>query len=71
MAPALRMNLTLSIHGRQGDPLLKGPCEIFFYLLQKCCPTNPFPILEPQNPLIDEFYVVQNPRTTDFKAPKL
>ena len=35
------------------------------------CPTSPFTILEPQNPWIDEFYVVQKRRATDFKAPKL
>ena len=34
-------------------------------------PTSPFTILEPQNPWIDEFYVVQERRTTDFKALKL
>ena len=30
-----------------------------------------FTILESQNPLIDEFYVVQERRAMDFKAPKL
>ena len=34
-------------------------------------PTSSFPILEPQNPWIDKFYVVQQRRATDFKAPKL
>ena len=33
--------------------------------------TSPFPILKPQNPWIDEFYVVAERRATDFKAPKL
>ena len=28
-------------------------------------------MLDPQNPLIDEFYVVQERRAMDFKAPKL
>ena len=35
------------------------------------CPTSPFTILEPQNPWIDEFYIVQERRVTDFKALKL
>ena len=34
-------------------------------------PTSPFAIKEPQNPWIDEFYVVQERRATDFEAPKL
>ena len=35
-------------------------------------PTSPFTILDPQNPWIDEFYiVVQERRGTDCKAPKL
>ena len=35
-------------------------------------PTSPFPILEPENPWIDEFYVVQEERrATDFKASKI
>ena len=34
-------------------------------------PTSPFPILEPQNPWIDEFYLVQKRHLTDLKAPKL
>ena len=34
-------------------------------------PTSPFTILEPQNPWINEFYVVQKRRATDFKATKL
>ena len=34
-------------------------------------PTSPFQILEPLYPWIDEFYVVQERRATDFKAPKL
>ena len=34
-------------------------------------PTSPFTILEPQNPWIDEFYVVRERRTTDFEHPKL
>ena len=34
-------------------------------------PTNSFSTLELQNPWIDEFYVVQESRATDFKAPKL
>ena len=34
-------------------------------------PTRPFTILEHQNPWIGEFYVVQERRTTDFKALKL
>ena len=34
-------------------------------------PTSPFPILEPQNPWIDEFDLVREHRATDFKAPKL
>ena len=33
--------------------------------------TSPFTILESQNPWIDELYVVQECRSTDFKAPKL
>ena len=33
--------------------------------------TSPFTILKPLNPRIDEFYVVQERRTADFKAPKL
>ena len=34
-------------------------------------PTSPFPMLEPPNPWIGEFYVVQERRETDFKARKL
>ena len=35
-------------------------------------PTDPFTILEPQKPSVDEFYVVQKQRqATNFKAPKL
>ena len=34
------------------------------------CPTSPFTVLEPQNPWIDEFYVVQKRLAPDFKAPK-
>ena len=34
-------------------------------------PTSPYTTLEPQNPRIDEFYVVRELRATDFKAPKL
>ena len=34
-------------------------------------PTSPFTILETQNPWIDEFYVVQEHRATNFKALKL
>ena len=34
-------------------------------------PTSLFPILEPRNPWIDGFNVVQERRATDFKAPKL
>ena len=33
-------------------------------------PASPVTILEPQNPWIDEFYVVQESVTTDSKAPK-
>ena len=32
-------------------------------------PAGPSPILELQNPSIDEFYVIQERRATDFKAP--
>ena len=35
------------------------------------CPTNPFPILEPQDQEISEYYVVQECRASDFEAPKL
>ena len=42
-----------------------------FQVLQLHNPTNPFAILEPQNPWIDEFYVVQERHATDFKAPRL
>ena len=34
-------------------------------------PTVPFPILEPHDQEIGEFYVVQKRRVTDFEAPKL
>ena len=34
-------------------------------------PTNLFTILEPQDQVNGEFYLVQERRTTDFKAPKL
>ena len=34
-------------------------------------PASPFAILKPQNPWIDEFYVVQESRAEDFKAQKL
>ena len=34
-------------------------------------PDGPFPIVEPQNPWIDKFDVVQERRAMDFKAPKL
>ena len=34
-------------------------------------PTSPFPILEPRNPCIDKFYVVQERHTMDFEALKL
>ena len=33
-------------------------------------PTDPFTILDPQNQEINEFYIVQERRTTDFKALK-
>ena len=39
--------------------------------LKICVPTSPFTILEPQNPGIDKFYVIQERRTTDFRAAKL
>ena len=42
-----------------------------FQVLQSRNPTNPFAILEPQNPWIDDFYVVQERHATDFKAPRL
>ena len=32
--------------------------------------TSPFSNLEPENPRIDEFYVVQERLAKDFKAPK-
>ena len=35
----------------------------------KLCPRSPTPILEPQNPWIHEFYVVQKRCAGDFKAP--
>ena len=38
---------------------------------RRTCPTRPFPIIEPQNPGMDEIYVVQERRATDFKDPKL
>ena len=31
-------------------------------------PTGPFTILEPLNPRIDKFYVIQKRRATDFKS---
>ena len=34
-------------------------------------PTNPFTFLEPRDQEIDEFYLVQERRATDFEAPKL
>ena len=34
-------------------------------------PTNLFPILEPRDQEIDELYVVQDRRATDFEATKL
>ena len=34
-------------------------------------PTSPFTIFEPQNPWIDEFYLMQERRATYFKALKL
>ena len=34
-------------------------------------PANPFTILEPEDQGIGEFYVVQERRATDFKAPEL
>ena len=34
-------------------------------------PTIPFTILEPQNPWIGKYYVVQERCVTDFKAPKV
>ena len=34
-------------------------------------PTSPFPIIEPENPWIGEFCVIQEHRETDFKAPNL
>ena len=34
-------------------------------------PMSPYPIWELRNPWIDEFYVVQERRATEFKAPKL
>ena len=42
---------------------------LFLYLVS--CPTSPFTILEPQNPWIGEFYVVQERRAMDFRAPNL
>ena len=45
------------------------------YLLKKTnilnFPTSLFTVLEPQNPWIDEFYVVQERLATNFKASKL
>ena len=38
---------------------------------QEIFPTSPFTILEPHNPRIDEFHVIQERRASDFKAPKL
>ena len=34
-------------------------------------PTNPFTILEPRDQEMDEFYLVEGRRATDFEAPKL
>ena len=34
-------------------------------------PKNSFTILEPRDQEIDEFYLVQERRATDFEAPKL
>ena len=35
------------------------------------CPTDPFPILEPQDQENGKFHEVQERRATDFGAPKL
>ena len=35
-----------------------------------CYPTGPSTVLDIRNPWIDQHYVVQERRTTDFKAPK-
>ena len=40
------------------------------FVITDSYPTSPFTIFEPQNPWIDEFYVVQERRATDLKAPK-
>ena len=40
-------------------------------VIPKHNPTNPFTILEPHDQEIDEFYLVQERRVTNFEAPKL
>ena len=42
-----------------------------FYMYWYNHPPSSFPILEPENPWIDELYIVQKCRATGFKAPKL
>ena len=39
--------------------------------LDSSLPTSRLTIMELQNPWIDEFYVVQELRATDFEAPKI
>ena len=48
---------------------IKIPCLAFLSNLN--IPTSPFTILEPQNPWIDEFYVVPERPAADFIALKL
>ena len=50
---------------RESLPATRRNCN------SKINPAGPFPILEPQNPWIDEFHVVQECHATDFKTPKL
>ena len=56
---------------------LRSKRQVFFFNFMpfhvspmSSLPTSPFTILEPQYPWIDEFYVVQERRVTDCKAPK-
>ena len=60
--------LALSDSNEQGFPLLVNTSADTQDVDN---PTSPFIILEPENPWIDEFYVVPESRATDFKAPKL
>ena len=57
--------------GRSKNLIKVKDRKTHFWGFQIANPTSPFTILKPQNLWIGQIYVVQERRSTDFKAPKL